>query len=234
MYIGEIEQKTNISSINVDDFEPYNIAIDFGGYGSDDVNYTGWLYKLNTRDFKKVNRSQYGEGTDCKQAIFEYKDNNCYIPSSEICFLKCISFFTEKDSTQEVLTLIRTEQRRSNVMTSARVQPFRRKYNINIGCYDGFRVCPRNITERNTALKIHKNYFCLIWKTDGVSFNKAKEDELKPISKVVDNVISDKHAKSSIRYEYKPKKVQSQLTKMVVSDIETFNTDRAVPYANCI
>ena len=32
----------------------------------------------------------------------------------------------------------------------------------------------------------------------------------------------------------KPKKVQSQLTNMVVFDIETFNTDRAVPYANCI
>ena len=37
-----------------------------------------------------------------------------------------------------------------------------------------------------------------------------------------------------IKYEYKPKKVQSQLTNMVVYDIETFNTDRVVPYANCI
>ena len=61
------------------------------------------------------------------------------------------------------------EQRRSNAMTSARVQPFCRKHNINIGCYDGFRVCPRNITQRNTALKIHNNHFCPIWKSDGVS-----------------------------------------------------------------
>ena len=28
--------------------------------------------------------------------------------------------------------------------------------------------------------------------------------------------------------------VQSQLTNMIVYDIDTFNTDRAVPYANCI
>ena len=34
--------------------------------------------------------------------------------------------------------------------------------------------------------------------------------------------------------EYKPKKVPSQLTNMIVYDLETFNTDRAVPYANCI
>ena len=34
--------------------------------------------------------------------------------------------------------------------------------------------------------------------------------------------------------EYKPKKAQSQLTNMIVFDLETFNTDKAVPYANCI
>ena len=118
-------------------------------------------------------------------------------------------------------------------MTSARVQPFCRQHNINIGCYDGFRVCPRNIAQRNTALQIHNNHFCLIWKSDGVSFEKAIK-ELKDNFKVVDNVISDKHVKSFIKYEYKPKKVQSQLTNVVVYDIETFNTIKCVPYANCI
>ena len=37
--------------------------------------------------------------------------------------------------------------------------------------------------------------------------------------------------KSFIKYQYKLKKVQPQLTNMTVFDIETFNTDRAVPYA---
>ena len=101
-------------------------------------------------------------------------------------------------------------------MTSARVQSFCRKHNIIIGCYDGFRVCPSNITERNTTLKIHNNHFCLISKTDGVSFNKAIGDELEANLKVVDNVIPDKHVKSFFKYEYKPKKVQSQLTNMFI------------------
>ena len=59
-------------------------------------------------------------------------------------------------------------------------------------------------------------------------FKKTIEDELEPNFKVVDNVISDKYVKSFINFEYKPKKVQSQLTIMVVYDIETFNIDRAV------
>ena len=232
--VGEVEQKTNIRFKNVDDFESYINAIDNSGYDSEDVIFTGWLYKLNTPEFNKVNRSQYGRGTDFKQDIVEYIGDNCYIPTSGNCFIKCINRFTKKDYTEEFLTFIRTEQRRSNVMTSARVQPFCRKHNINIGCYDGIRVCPRKCPrKRHTALKIHNNLFCLIWKSDGVSFDKAIK-ELKDNFKVIDNVISDKHVKSYLKYEYKPKKVQSQLTNMIVYDIETFSTIKCVPYANCI
>ena len=191
------------------------------------------MYKLNTLEFKKVKRSQYCRGTDFKQHIVEYIGNNCYIPTSGNRSIKCINSFTEKDYTKEFLTFIRTEQRRSNVMTAARIQPFCKKHNINIGCYDGYGVCPRNITQRNIALKIHNKHFCLIWKSDNVSFDRAIR-ELKDNFKVVDNVISDKHVKSYIKYEYKPKKVQSQLTNMTVYDIETFSTTKCVPYANCI
>ena len=233
MLVGEIVQKTNIRFKNVDDFESYINAIDNGGYDAEDVIFTGWLYKLNTPEFKKVNRSRYGKGTDFKQDIVEYIGNNCYIPTSGMCFLKCINRFTKKDYTEEFLTFIRTEQRRSNVMTAARIQPFCRRHNINIGYYDDFRVCPRTITQRNTALKIHNNHFCLIWKSDGVSFEKAIK-ELKDNFQVVDNVISDKHVRSFIKYEYKPKKVQSQLTHVIIYDIETFSTIKCVPYANCI
>ena len=71
MLLGEIEQKTNIRFKNVVDFESYINAIDNSGYDSEDVIFTGWLYRLNTPEFKKVNRSQYGRGTDFKQDIVE-------------------------------------------------------------------------------------------------------------------------------------------------------------------
>ena len=57
---------------------------------------------------------------------------------------------------------------------------------------------------------------------------------MKDNFKLVVIVISDKHVKSYIKYEYKPEKVQSQLTSFNVYDIETFNTVKCVPYANCI
>ena len=146
----------------IDDFENFIIAINNGGYHSEDVIFTGWLYKLNTLEFNNVNRSQYGRGTVFKQEIVEYLGNNCYIPTGGKCFIKRNIYLTGKDYAEEFLTFIRTEQRRSNVMISASIQPFFRKYNISIDLYDGFRVYPRKITERNIALKLHKSHFHLI------------------------------------------------------------------------
>ena len=233
MIIVPVEHKTNIRFKNMDDFERYINAIDID-YDSEDVIFTGYVYKLNAPQFKVVKRSAYGKGTNCMQEIVEYYGQNCYIPTSGMCFIKCINHFTKKDYTEEFLTFIRSEQRRSNVMTSARVGSFYRKHNNNIGCFDGTRRNPRNTTQRITPLKIHINHFCLIWKSNGISFDQVIENELKPYFKVVDNAISDKHVKGFIKYEYNPKKVKSPLTNIVVYDLETFNKIRAVPYRSCI
>ena len=58
-------------------------------------------------------------------------------------------------------------------MTKARIQPFWRANNINLGYYDGSRVFPRTVTDRNNALFLYNNHFCLIWKSEGVTFNQA-------------------------------------------------------------
>ena len=89
-------------------------------------------------------------------------------------------------------------------MTSTKIQPSCRKYNINIGCFDGTRINPRNITQRDTALKRHNNHFRLIWKTNGICYIQETEDEPKSNLKVVDNVLSDKHVRSFTKYEYNP------------------------------
>ena len=192
MIIGHIEHKTNIRFKNMDDFESFINAIDVD-YDSEDVTFIGYVYKMNTPQFNIVRRSAYGKGTTYTQEIVEYREQNCYIPTSGMCFIKCINYFTKKDYTDEVLTFIRSEHRKSDVMTSARLQPFCRKYIINIGCFDGTRINPRNLTHRNTSLFIYNNHFCLIWKSNGFSFNQVIENKLKPNFKVIDNVISDKH-----------------------------------------
>ena len=67
-----------------------------------------------------------------------------------MCFVICINYFTHKDYTEEFRHFIGNEKYRSGVITSARIQPFCRKYNINTGCFDGKRINPRNITKRST------------------------------------------------------------------------------------
>ena len=232
MIIGPIERKTNIRFKYMDDFESYINAIDID-YDSEDVTFTGYVYKLNTPQIKVVKRSAYGEGTNYLQEIVEYHGQNCYIPTSRKCFIKCNIDFTEKDYTEVFLTFIRTEQKRSQLKTSARVQPFCRNNNISIVYFDGTGINPRNLIRRITTLKIHENHFCLFWKSDGISFDKAKK-ELKDNFKFVDIVISDKLVKSFIKYEHIPRKVRSPLTKTVVYYLETFNEIRAVPYCSCI
>ena len=81
---------------------------------------------------------------------------------------------------------------------------------------------------------IYNNHFCLYWKSNGTSFNQVIEDELKPNFKVVDNIISDKHFKSFVEYDYTPKKVKSPSTNIVMYDLETFKKIRAVPFCSCI
>ena len=137
LIIREMEQKTNFGFRNVEDFETYINAIDVD-YDSEDVFVIGCLYKLNIPQLNMVKRSQYGRSTDFKQHFVENIRNKCYIPTSGHCFIKCTNHQTDESYTEEILTFIRNKQRRSNVMTSVRIQPFREKHNSNMGCLDGF------------------------------------------------------------------------------------------------
>ena len=98
-------KKTNIRFRNFDDFETYINAIN-AVYDSEDVIFTGWVYRLNTPQFNKVNRSQYGKGADFKRDISEYTGNNCYIPTSGNCFIKSIICLTGRDCTEVFLNFI--------------------------------------------------------------------------------------------------------------------------------
>ena len=68
--VGDQIRQTNIRFRKMDDFEAYFNAIDVG-YGAEDAIFKRYFYKLNTPQFKKVNRSQYGNGCDFKQEIIE-------------------------------------------------------------------------------------------------------------------------------------------------------------------
>ena len=226
--VGDQIRQTNIIFRNMDDFEAYINAID-ERYDAEFVIFNGDIYKINTLIFNKVNRSQYGNGCDFKHEFIEYKGNNYFIPTKGFCFVKCINYLTGQDYKEKKLDFIRSEQRRSNIMTKARIQPFCRANNNNLGCYNGDRVFPRSVTNRDSALYLNNNHFCLIWKSRGVSFNQAIT-ELKDNFKIVDNFITEENVNSHFEYIYKPKKIESHLSNFIVYVLETHNTDRARPY----
>ena len=111
MIIGHIEHKINTRFKKMDDFESYIKAIDID-YDRQDVIFTGYVYKLNTPQFKFVKRSAHGKCTNCMQEIVEYHGQNCHFPTGSHCFIKCNNFFTNKDYSEEVLTFLRTENYR--------------------------------------------------------------------------------------------------------------------------
>ena len=178
MIIGPNEHKTKIRFKKMDDFERSSNAIDID-YDSEDVTFTGYIFEIKTHQFNVFRRSAYGRSTNYMQEIVEYHGKNCYIPTSRMCFIKCVNYFTKKDYTEEFLTFIRSEQRRCAVMTSARIHSFCKKYIINIGCFDGTRINPRNLAQRNISLFIYNNRFCLIWISNGVSFNPGIRKRVK-------------------------------------------------------
>ena len=104
-------------------------------------------------------------------------------------------------------------------MTSAGIQPFCKNYHNTFSCFDGKRINPRRITERNISLFLYFVHLCLIWKSNVTSFSQAIE-ELEINFRIDDIILSDKHVKSFVKNEYDPKLVQSPLTK-IVYDSET-------------
>ena len=226
--VGAQIRQTHIRFRNMDDFESYINSID-ERYDADDCIFNGFIYKIDTPQFNKVKRSEYANGCDFKHEIIEYQGNNCFIPTKGYCFIKCVNFLTGQDYKQKYLDFIRNEKRRSNIMTKARIQPFCRVNNINLGYFDGEIVFPRIVTNRDSALYIYNNHFCLIWKSHSVSFNQAIQ-ELKANFKMVNNYITEENVTSHFKYEFIPKKIESHLTNFIVYVLETHNTDRARPY----
>ena len=226
--VGDQIRQTHIRFRNTNYYEAYINSID-QDYDSEDAIFNGYIYKLNTPQFNKVNRSQYGNGCSFDKIIIEYRGNNCYIPTKGYCFIKCLNFLTDRDYKQQYLDFIRNEKRRSNIMTKARIQPFCRANNINIGYFDGDGVYPRSIINRDSALYLYDNHFCLIWKSEGVSFKQAIK-EIDDNFKKVDNYITEENVNSHFKYEFIPKKIESHLTNFIVYDLETHNTNRARPY----
>ena len=211
---------------NINDFESYIEKID-EKYDGGDVVFEGDAFQLPQLDFKPLKRSNYGRASNHLYNIQEYFGTNCYILTGNNCFVKCINYLTGNDYTQQYLDFISEGDRRKNVMTLARIQPFVKKNGIEIEYFNGKEVLPRSVKERKKCLYLHNNHFCCIW---GDSLKKAVE-ELQVNFKLVNNFVNCYFVNKYVEYNFKPNTIESQLNNVCVYDIETYNKDRAVPYA---
>ena len=75
MKAGNQIRQTHIRFRIFADYESYINSID-GNYDAEDVIFNGYIYKLSTPQFNKVNRSQYSNGCDFEHEIIEYRGNN--------------------------------------------------------------------------------------------------------------------------------------------------------------
>ena len=107
--VGDQIRQTHSRFGNISDYESYINSID-GGNDAEDAIFNGFTYKINTPEFNKVNRSQYGNGCDFKHEIFEYRGNNCFIPTKGYCFVKCITSIAGQEYKQQYLEFIRNEK----------------------------------------------------------------------------------------------------------------------------
>ena len=97
--VGDQIRQFHITFRNIADFEAYNNAID-QDYDSEDAIFNGYNYKLIIPQFKKVNRSQYGNGCSFDKIFVEYRGNKCFIQTKGYCFIRCINYLTGQDYKQ--------------------------------------------------------------------------------------------------------------------------------------
>ena len=121
--VGNQIRTTHFRFRNITDYEHYFNAFDEGGYEPDEAIFSGYIGRKDALQFCSVNRSQYGNCCDFEHEIIEYRGNNCYISTKCYCFIKCINHLTGEDYKKQYLIFLRSEKRRSDIMSIARVQP---------------------------------------------------------------------------------------------------------------
>ena len=198
------------------------------------ITFTGVMKKY-IRKHKMVNRSEYGTGCDSFSKIIEYKGRLCFIPEENECFIKCVNYIAKVDLTNEYRDFIKQSLRRKNIMTRAKIQPFFRKYNIDLGIYDRKqqRILPLSVRRRNICLCLHEKHFCLIWKTNETTFTDAI-DELEKNFKYVSNQINNDILSQVKVYKFPKQSDMNCMDSVFSFDIETTNVDYKLycePYA---
>ena len=107
-------------------------------------------------------------------------------------------------------------------MTQTKIQPFSRKYNLNLSVHKVKQktILPRTLTQRNLCLYIHHNQFCVIRKINQSAFLEAIK-EPKDKFKYESTEMSDVSSKQVIPISYE----KNCIIAVFAFDLETCNVE---------
>ena len=80
--------------------------------------------------------------------------------------MKCVEYKYEGGFPYEYKEIILDSDGCKNIMTLAKVQPFFRIYDLDIGVYNlnSKRILPWTVKEKNNCLYFYKNHSSVTWK----------------------------------------------------------------------
>ena len=136
------------------------------------------------------------------KVFLEYEGELCCIPTGNACFGKCLEHIYTKYFLNEYEEFILRSNRCKNIMYSAKIQPFCRKYNLNVGIYNQILLClSKTITERRICLFIHNIHFCVLWEENQPTFPQAI-DAIEKIFRYEETQINDNVLKQVVEYKF--------------------------------
>ena len=111
-------------------------------------------------------------------------------------------------------------------MTQAKIQPFGREHNLNLGVYNVKQktILPRSVTQRSVCLYVHDNHFCVIQKI-GHSIYPQATKKLEDNFKHETNEISDVILKQVIEYKFPISYEKDCIFAVFAFDLETCNVE---------
>ena len=97
--VGDRIRETRIRFRNLNGYEAYINIID-QDYDSQDTIFDGYIYKLSTPQFKKVKRSQYGNGCSFDKKLLNFEEINALYQQKDTVSLNvliiCLDEITNK------------------------------------------------------------------------------------------------------------------------------------------
>lgn len=165
-----------------------------------DVLFEGTYYIAPNEHLTNIpnqhNRSRIGQGKDLYD-LKEYEDDLVYIPSSGLCFAKCIEYLYGEEYKQKYLDFALKEKIFKDKFPQCKIQRFNEIANIRIGVYDEKKQHVRHCKDYEYVIALCEGHYIVLKGTKGsrnfskgykIAQEKIKWEEKQITNEMLQNV----------------------------------------------